>query len=393
MNPSLHALLEAGFWTACALVVYTYVLYPVLLFLVSSAVELNARRRRLLAPAVAPAAPSSLPAVSVVVAAHNEQQELPGLIACLRCLDYPRDRIELVVVSDGSSDGTEALLENLQEPWVRLHRLARQQGKAAALNVGVAGARFPLLLLTDASTRPQADSLRLLMRHFADAQVGVVCGALRFRYGAQARHTEGAYWAYECLLRLMEASLGATLTASGAFYAVRKACFPRLPETAWIEDFLVPMHARQVGYRVLYDPEAWAGETPAPSVAGEFRRRVRLAVGSFRAIRVLVAARLDAATRWALISHKLLRWLVPFLLLGALACSAALWSMPLYRTLFCLQAAVYALAAAGAGGWRPLRDSRLACGLGFFCAMNAAFLWGFVQFLRDRKETSWQQVR
>ncbi|MGH9416824.1 MAG: glycosyltransferase family 2 protein [Terriglobales bacterium] len=386
------------FWTACGLVAYTYVGYPLLLFVASSAAELRRVWRRLLgngaeAAAEAPANAEALPGVSIVVAAHNEERELPELIACLARLEYPRERLELIVVSDGSTDGTDAYLASLQQPWIRVHRQSRQQGKAAALNAGVELARHPVLLLSDASTRPQPESLRKLAAHFTDPGVGVVCGGLRFAHNGETRQTEGVYWSYECLLRIMEGRLGATLTASGAFYAVRKACFPQLSSTSWIEDFLVPLHARQAGYRVVYEPEAWAWEFPAPSVGGEFRRRVRLAIGSFRALSTLLRARVDAATRWALISHKLLRWSVPFLMLAAFGANLALLPLPAYRWLLLAQLLGYGAACAAGSGLKPLRRSRLAQGLYFFLAMNAAFLWGCVLFLRDRGDTAWHQVR
>ena len=394
MNSSILFCLQLLFWLSVALVAYTYAGYPLLLFLASSAADLWRSWRRLLhgepdGGAVAP----PWPGVSIVVAAHNEEAELPALVASLRALDYPRDRLQLVLVSDGSSDGTNDYLASLCEPWIEIVLLPRQQGKANALNHGVARARHALLLFTDASTRHLPDTLGKLVRHFDDPDVGVVCGALRFQHHDGSRNTEGAYWSYECLLRLMEGRLGATLTASGALYALRKQCFPGLSASAWIEDFLVPMHARRVGYRVLYDPEALAWEVPAPSVRGEFTRRVRLAIGSFRALRSLLGTRLDRVTQWAFVSHKLLRWCVPFLLLLALLANAALWPLPPYRWLLLLQLAVYGLAASAACAFGPARRSRLAQGLSFFVAMNAAFLWGFLLFLFDRGDTAWQQVR
>ncbi|HEY8056273.1 MAG TPA: glycosyltransferase [Terriglobales bacterium] len=395
MNTWLSLALQIVFWTSFALVVYTYAGYPLLLFVASSAVELGGAWRRLLgnAPAERTSVESALPGVSILVAAHNEEGELPGLIESLRRLDYPRDRLELVIASDGSTDGTDACLERLREPWIQVHRLPSQQGKASALNAAVALARFPLLLLLDASTRPQPDTARMLLRHFADPRVGVVCGALRFAHHAESQRTEGTYWAYECLLRLMEGRLRATLTASGALYAVRRECFPRLSSTTWIEDFIVPMHARRAGFGVVYDPDAWAWEVPAPSLRGEFQRRVRLAVGSFRALGALLGTRLDGCTRWAFVSHKLLRWCVPFFLVLGLVTNLALWPLPFYRGVLMAQAATYGLAWLGGSGLPLAHRFRLAQGLYFFLAMNAAFLWGFVVFLRDRGQTAWQQVR
>lgn len=390
---ALKLLLEVIFWSGCGLIAYTYIGYPLLLFMASSIHALRQELRRMLGSEPSPAtSKTALPGVSVVVAAHNEEQELPGLIECLRRTEYPRERWELVVVSDGSDDGSDAYLEGLRESWIQVVRQPHQ-GKATALNTGVARARHGILLLMDASTRPQPDTLRRLALPFEDTAVGVVCGALRFRHTADSSATEGAYWSYECLLRLMEGRLGATLTASGALYAVRRCCFPPLDAAAWIEDFLIPMQARRRGYRVLYEPEALAWETPAPSVQGEFRRRTRLAVGSFRALGTLVGTRLDATTRWAFISHKLLRWSVPFLLLATLLANLVLCAWEPYRALLIAQLAGYGLAGAAGLGLGPLRRSRLARALYFFLAMNAAFLWGFVLFMRDSGATAWEQVR
>lgn len=394
MSAAWSTALAAMFWTCCGLILYTYAGYPLLLFLCSSMLEVRQAWARLLMPIppVSAAAPD-LPGISLVVAAHNEESELPGLIESLQKVEYPRGQLELIIVSDGSTDGTNRFLQNLRIPELRVVLLERQQGKANALNEGVARATHGLLLLTDASTRLQPDTITRLARHFDDPGVGVVCGALRFLHHRGSQDTEGAYWSYECLLRLLEGRLGATLTASGALYALRKTCFPALQPTAWIEDFLIPMHARQAGYRVLYDPDAWATEVPAPNVAGEFRRRARLAVGSFRSLRALLRTRLDGFTRWAFISHKLLRWCVPFLLVAALLCNLALWPRDGYRTLLAVQFGMYGLALASWAGVPGAHRSRLARGLYFFLAMNAAFLWGFFLFLFDRGQTAWQQVR
>jgi cellulose synthase/poly-beta-1,6-N-acetylglucosamine synthase-like glycosyltransferase len=220
----------------------------------------------------------------------------------------------------------------------------------------------------------------------------VVCGAVEFKGSAESRQTEALYWKYESALRLMEGRLGATLTASGAFYALRRECY-RPPSThTLIEDFVIPMNARNLGYRVLYDPEAVAVDFAADSVAGEFARRVRLAMGSFRALPQLIHARMSGFTFIAFVSHKLLRWMVPFLLIGLLASSLLAASDRFCRLCLIGQLIFYLWGAAGLVFRNRLRRIRYALVAYFVLAMNMAFLVGFVRSLTNRQESTWQRV-
>ncbi len=381
-----------AFWSSLAALFYTYLLYPLLLSLGYTAAELRAAWRRMMRDPLGPhpAPPRNELALSVVVAAHNEIDRLPDLVQSLRDCDYPEGQVELIVVSDGSDDGTAAWLQARREPWIRSKVLQRQQGKANALNHGVALARHDLLVFTDASTRLLPHSLSMLARHFQNPRVGVVCGLLRFVHNRHSEGTEGVYWGYECLLRLMEDRLGATLTASGAFYALRRQCYPGLKPTTLIEDFVVPMYARRCGYQVRYDPEAVALEFPAATMSGEFARRARLAMGGIRALRDLLGTPLDGVTRWALISHKLMRWLTPFFLLAMLLSSLALWRQPFFRWLALGQLGVYLWAVTGGRSWLP--GARLARVTYYFLAMNLALLWGMLRAMRRREETTWQRA-
>ncbi len=278
--------------------------------------------------AVPPWTLEELPAVSIVIPAYNEEAHLPEKLANLRELDYPTAKLEVVFVSDGSTDRTNAILRALDDAKVQTVVLPVRQGKPNALNHGVARATHDILIFSDAATLFEPDALKKLVRHFADPKVGVVCGTLHFRGTTESRQTEGVYWKYESMLRLMENRLGATLTASGAMYALRRQCYRPLEANVLVEDFVIPMNARTLGYRVLYDPEAIATEFAADSVAGEFTRRVRIAVGSFRALGQFVRTPLRPFTRVAFFSHKLLRWILPALLIGLLASSALLLVQP-----------------------------------------------------------------
>jgi cellulose synthase/poly-beta-1,6-N-acetylglucosamine synthase-like glycosyltransferase len=386
---------ELAFWTCLLLIAHTYALYPAFLF-VASALDQLARdwaflRTREERRASFPD-PGVLPLLSLIVPAHNEERDLPAKLANLGEIDYPRDRLEVIFVSDGSTDGTNDILEEARNRHVRLVILPARSGKSSALNRGVEEARHEILILSDAATLFAPDALIKLARHFTDPGVGVVCGALQFQTTAESRQTEGVYWGYESMLRLMEARLGITLTASGAIYALRRTCFPALPADTLIEDLVIPLHARTLGYRVLYDPEAVAVDFAAPTVAGEFTRRVRVATGSFKALGQLIRTPMDPLTAFAFFSHKVLRWVLPFLLIGLLAASTALWPRPLYREVLIAQLLFYGWAAVGFLCRQRMQRVRYALLAYYLLAIHVAFLVGFIQFARGRGEVTWRRV-
>jgi len=384
---------EYVFWACLLLVGHTYALYPVFLLAACVIVQatrdwryLRSRRDRRAREVGA----EELPPVTLVVPAFNEGPHLADKLANLRALDYPTDRLQVIFVSDGSTDGTNALLA--REAAVEAIVLPERRGKWNALNEGVGRARHEILVFSDAATLLETASLRRLVRHFGDPEVGVVCGALQFRGTTESRQTEGVYWTYESMLRLMEGRLGATLTASGALYALRRRCYLSLSADTMVEDLLIPMHARRLGYRVVYDPEAVGTDYAASTVAGEFTRRVRVATGSFLVLRYLVGVKLDLVTAFAFVSHKLLRWILPFLLIGLITSSAALWARPFYRAALLAQLVFYAWAALGYLLRSRVHRVRYALIAYYLLAIHLAFLVGFLRVLTRRSETAWQRV-
>ena len=377
--------LQGTFWACFLLVAYTYVLYPVLLFLASSIARLGRRART--APEPAP-----LPAVSMIIPAHNEARHLPAKLVNLAALEYPKDRLEILFVSDGSTDATREILQRAAGGNITSLVLPTRGGKSAALNQAVGRARHDILVFSDAATLFAPDAVSKLVRHFTDPRVGVVCGALQFQASAESRQTEGLYWRYESLLRLMESRIGVTLTASGAIYALRRACFVPLSADTLVEDLVVPTTARRLGFRVLYDADARGTDFAASTVAGEFARRVRIATGSFRALGGLLRGPLDPVTTFAFVSHKLLRWTLPFLLIGMLVTSAALLDSPLYRALFALQALFYGWGLVGYLFRPRIQGIRFALVAYYLLAIHLAFLVGFVRYLSGRREIEWRQV-
>lgn len=383
------------FWVCLALITYPYVIYPIVLFLVYSVTQTcrdlqylaSSRNRRIPTPSS-----SELPAISIIVPAYNEEKVLPAKIENLGKLDFPNDRLQVIFVSDGSTDKTNQILQGVHAENFDCILLNQRKGKANALNHAVARAKYPILVFCDASTLFEGDVIQKLVRHFADPNVGVVCGAVVYRATPDAQQTEGAYWKYESALRMMESRLGAILNASGCMYALRHDCYSPIPESTILEDFVIPMRARRLGFSVLYDPEAVAVEFPASSVSGEFARRVRLAVGSFGALGDIVRVPWRGFTPFALISHKLLRWLVPFFALGLLASSVALMDNRLYGLALAAQIVFYVWAGLGFFLYRQMKRIRYGLMPYFVFAMHLAFVVGFIRCLVGSEKTVWQKV-
>lgn len=387
--------LKSIFWLSLGVVVYTYLLYPLILYQLYALAQIR-RDWRYLAKRLNRRAkdisPQELPAVTMVVPVYNEAEHLPEKLASLRETDYPSGKLEIVFVSDGSTDGSNEILEGWQDGRFIKIFLNERGGKANALNLGVARASNHILVFSDASTIFARDTVRKLVRHFANSRVGAVCGALNFRHTAESRQTEGVYWKYETMLRLMEARLGATLTASGAVYAMRRECFHALGKDAILDDLVTPMNARRAGMEVVYDPEAEAVDLAASNVAGEFARRVRIAVGSFKAMSYVLRVPLDAVTCLALLSHKLLRWFLPFFLLGLLFSNVLLANHTFYQIALLGQAAFYLAALLGYLFRQRDQAGRIPRLCYYLSAMHFAFLVGFIRFLSGRERTIWEKA-
>ncbi|HVB99609.1 MAG TPA: glycosyltransferase family 2 protein [Candidatus Dormibacteraeota bacterium] len=385
------------FWICLGAIAYTYAVYPVALSAVCRITRLFGKNRRFpTAPAGGDASPSAkdLPRVSLIVPAFNEENHLADKLRNIDEIDYPSDRFECVFVSDGSTDGTDRILAGNERPGFRFLRLPARQGKPTALNLAVADAHGDILVFSDAATMFEPGAVRKLVRHFADARVGVVCGSLEFVRSSESAATEGVYWRYETELREMEAQIGATLTASGAIYAARRSCYRPLAPSAILDDFLVPMNARRLGYRVEYDPEARAQDSAPASVKGEFARRVRLAAGSFRSLGTLTRGALSGpAVFWSFLSHKALRWLAPVFMIGLLVSSFTLRQQPFYGLMLTFQGAFCLWALTGWAYCKKLETVRFALVGYFLMAMNLAFLVGLARCLVGGQQVTWTRVR
>jgi cellulose synthase/poly-beta-1,6-N-acetylglucosamine synthase-like glycosyltransferase len=368
---------------ALALLAWTYAGYHAFLWLLTRVVPARATR---------PGAPPRWPRVAVLVAAYNEEAVIAARLRNLLDLDYPADRLEILVGSDGSSDRTAEIVRGVEDPRVRLAAFPVRRGKTSVLNDLVARARAEVVVLTDANTLFRRDAVRELVRGlWRHPRACAVVGRLEL-VAAGANH-DGLYWRYETWLKTLESHFGAVLGANGAIYAFRPERYRPLPAAAIVDDFLIPMLMRQhAGGEIVLAPAARARETSPDGVRHELTRRVRIGAGDLQALawtwRLLLPWRGMVALAYA--SHKVVRWLGPWLLAVALAGSLALAERPLFRALLAAQLAAYALAAAAPLLGRVPLAGRAASIARYFVVLNVGLALGWVRFVLGLQRPTWR---
>ncbi len=365
-----------AFWLAACLMLYTYAGYPLWMYL-RSRLRPHPQRQG-----------SILPTVSIILAVHNGAALLRQKVAHLLSLDYPQDRMEIEIVSDGSTDGTDDILKEFQDPRVKCFRCPEHSGKAAALNMGMGSATGEILLFLDIRPWIESNALQLLISNFEDPRVGCVTGELVLRddgHNAGARAVGGLYWRYEQWIRNCEAKVDSPLGVYGGFYAIRRELASSLPEGTILDDMLQPLSVIRQGYRSVLDLRARVYDIWPKSLQGEFHRKVRTLAGNFQLLQLApwLLSRQNRL-RFELISHKLMRLLVPLLLVILLASSALLANHSfLYKGALASQIVFYLLAALGSARNIPIL-TRIAAPASAFCMLNAAVVVGFYKFLFTR---------
>jgi cellulose synthase/poly-beta-1,6-N-acetylglucosamine synthase-like glycosyltransferase len=384
--------MRLAFAISIGLILYTYLLYPVVLLVlggvkqVGTDLKFGLRRRNRRARGTA-----DPPLISLIFAAHNEAGVIAQKMLNCKEIDYPVDRLEILFGCDGCTDATASIARAAGLPHASVYEFGERGGKAAVLNRLVPMARGEILILCDANTLFEPETVRSLVRHFARPEVGCVCGELRLRTLGKPS-SEALYWRYETLLKFLESRLNMLVGANGGVMAIRKALFVQIPPDGIVEDFLIAMNVRAAGHHVVYDPEAIAWEEVAPSVRQEFRRRVRIGAGNFHALRYTWKMLNPAAGSIALSfwSHKVCRWLVPIALCTAQLTAVALAGDSWYAACAALLAALSLLGFAGyrldlrGRYWKPVSVPY------YFLSMNLALLLGLFEFLRGTEFVVWR---
>ncbi len=382
--------MDAVFWSLLAVslgaLAWVYVGYPLLL-----AAHVAIRR--------GPPTPElpRLPGVSVILAVHNEEAVLRRkLLNCL-ALDYAADRLEIIVASDRSTDGTDAILREFEARGIRVLSTASRVGKTEAQNRAVALARQEILFFTDATTTHPPDVLRKIVRRFADPEVGCVSGRPVFRDDATST-SAGLQMKqrYDLAVRLMQARARTLFGASGCVYALRRLLYRPL-RADLVSDLVEPLELLAAGYRTVLEPQALGlVDRPAPGPRLEFARRSRMALGGFRGIahmRRLLDPRRNLFQAICLTTQRPLKWLSPLFAAGALVASIALSRVPAVRILLVAQIVFYGAAlVVFLLETSRIRVPRLLAIPYYFCVLSLATVAGIVRLLRGETGQTWETV-
>jgi poly-beta-1,6-N-acetyl-D-glucosamine synthase len=362
------------FWISVAVILYVYVGYPLLLWSLQFLFRIPVCKKPI------------TPSVSLLIAAYNEAEVIAAKIRNALALDYPPEKLEIVIASDGSTDDTAKIVRSFTAEYrsrVRLLEFPINRGKLSVLNDAIPHLRSGIVVFSDASSMLASDSLLRLAANFADERVGAASGVYRVvnHDGTSMGWAENFYWKYETFIKDQEARIGALTGAHGSFYAIRKSLYPFPPVDLVNDDFVIPSSVLQHGFRIAYETEA-ASYEEAEEMEG-FGRRVRIAAGNVGQLRTM-AAMLWPSRPLALfcfLSHKGGRLLVALALIALAASSFLLGGMPFFRWFLWAQIAFYGLAFMGAFVRLQPKLLRLPF---YFCMINAALFVWLYQFLLQR---------
>ncbi len=371
-------------WTSLGLLAWTFAGYPLFMLSLSK-----------LFPKPWHTAPFT-GTVSMVIAAHNEEDVIRDKVRNCLNLDFADADAEIIIVSDGSTDATNAILTEFSAADPRLHIVCYQPraGKANALNVGVSQARGDVLIFGDANVMVGEKSCPALLAPFADPSVGAVCGHVLVRArGDQEVAGESLYMRYEAIVQRSEALLYSMVGVDGALFALRRDLFQPLPSGLILDDFMLSMHAPTAGLRTVYASDAVAVEEVIPSAHNESKRKVRIVSGGFQFLAAFLrSGRTLRPTMWFMfVSHKVLRWIAPFLLILVLIANLLVLDVIGFGWLLAAQIAFYVTALLG-HLFARLRRHLLVYLPYYFTVVNLAALRGFFRFMSLRQQVLWDKV-
>jgi len=391
-------ILKIIFWTLLFIIIYTYVGYGVLLYLI-----IKIRRVFKIGKKPNPN-PDYEPEVTLFITAYNEKDYVDAKMKNSLELDYPKEKLNIIWVTDGSDDGTPDLVRKY--PNATVHHLDARNGKIGAINRGMAFVKTPIVIFSDANTGIGKESIRRIVKLFATPKVGCVSGEKRIlnkESDVASGAGEGLYWKYESALKKWDAELYSVVGAAGELFAIRTELYRQVEHDTLLDDFIISLRVAQVGYTIQYDPDAYSIETASANVKEELKRKIRISAGGIQAIvrlRALLNIFKYGTLSFQYISHRVLRWtltplclLILIPLLFTLALYEGLLSFGLYSTLFWLQLLFYVTALTG---WflenRSTRIKILFVPYYFFI-MNLSVVLGFFRYIKKSQSVNWERAK
>lgn len=390
----MSTLLHILFWTSLAIVLYTYIGYGAIVFLLVKIRGFFAGKNEHRSAVAA-----TQPSVTLIIAAYNEADCIKEKIQNSLGQEYPQQLLEIIVITDGSSDETPAIVASY-EPKVKLMHQPARMGKTAALNRAVAHATNEILIFSDANTMLNKDAIANIAAHYANPAVGGVSGEKRIvnAIGIGAVAEEGLYWKYESLLKRLDSALYTVVGAAGELFSVRKSLYENVDHQIILDDFYISLGICSRGYQVKYEPDAYGEELPSQNVQEEEKRKIRIAAGGFQAMQIfksLMNPFKHGMLAFQYVSHRVLRWAVcPFLLPVLFIVNVVLAVVDSSVTVNFLlvgQISFYILAIAGWVLNKKNIKLRFVNVPYYFLFMNMAVYAGLNKFLKNNQSAVWER--
>jgi cellulose synthase/poly-beta-1,6-N-acetylglucosamine synthase-like glycosyltransferase len=370
-----------AFWIAFFLLVYSYLIYPLILRLLVTPKDIKLTT------------PDQWPSVDIIIAAYNEESCIKERIENALAQDY-QGRLQVFVASDGSQDNTGLIIESFTSDKVLAFNFKVNRGKISVLNDLVAKSSADILVFTDANTDFNINAVTTLVESFS-GNVGAVSGELILETEDGNQNLDGLYWRYEQFLKKCESELGSLLGANGAIYALKRELYLPLSTDTIVDDFCIVMNVKKQGFDVLYNDTAIAKEEVAPSLGDEVGRRIRIGIGNYKAFfaNLWALSPTRGLLSWCYWSHKVLRWFAPHFMIITFISNAFLLDNVIYVSLFCLQIIFYTIAWSGQ---KRINNNQKVNGfiaiISFFVSMNVALGQGFIRFCKGHKNGGWKRT-
>lgn len=371
------------FWTSLFLVIFIYLGYPFILIAISL-FRKNIYKKG-----------DFYPQVSILIPAYNEEKIIEQKLKNCFSLDYPCNKVEIIIILDGCTDKTKDIALNFTNKNLKIVEQKKRLGKMAALNKTAWQAQGDILIFTDANAIYKEDALKNLIRYFVNENIGGVCGRLVYKNitDKNSFEAEGIYWKYEDLIKQLESKVNSLVTANGSIYAIRKSLFSKIDEDL-ADDLSIPIKIITSGKKFIYEPDAIATERPPQKAEEEFHRRARIINQGFKATFRLLRDILHAGNLFAFefLFHKFLRWFVPIFLILILISNFFLLQFKFYLVFSILQVLFYTFSFLGYILNKRGRRIKVFYLPFYFCLLNLAALCGFVKFLSKAQTKIWDKA-